>query len=100
MKDVNLFQVLAILASGPMPGDLFPDNDWKDITPEGPERVELAFMCEEETHIRTYPEHPILVPWYGCTVTSISVDEPNVLTIWIEWEQTYQEKAPKWLGRG
>ena len=93
---IVLFDVLDLLAQGEMPLQSWPNFDFSDIRPEGVERVELAFMCEDETHIVTYPEHPMLIPWYGCPVSAIRVGKPNTLEIYLEWEDWVRYRVPRW----
>lgn len=53
-----------------------------ECIPETVYAVTLCFEVEEETWVETYPENPILVPWYECEVTAIlPSDEPNTLKI-------------------
>lgn len=59
--------------------DIRPDNDVRKIT--------LCFMCEQETWVTTYPEHPILIPFYECEVESIDVVEENTLRVWLSYEK-------------
>lgn len=66
-----------------------PDDreEWDDIRPPaGLHRVELAFMLEDETHITTYAEHPMLIPWYDCPVIAFDAIENDTLRIWLEWK--------------
>lgn len=59
---------------------------WEDIRPQSCQKVTLAFMAEDETHITAYAVHPILIPWYGCGVTGIDVPEEDTLRIWLDYE--------------
>ena len=82
---ITLRQVLQLLDScQPLP-DEWTSGDYSDIRPRSSYKVCLCFMCEEETWVRTYPGHPILIPWYGCLVTSISPQEDDTLEIWLDY---------------
>ena len=69
-----------------------------ECIPETVYAVTLCFEVEEETWVETYPENPILVPWYECEVTAIlPSDEPNTLKIFINYEKYLLEKFSQWL---
>ena len=42
--------------------------------------------------MRTYPEHPLLIPWYDCEVDGFYPDEANTLKIWLAYEDYLQKK--------
>ena len=87
---MTLREVLEKLASTEsLPDEL---DDWYNIKPNSGYNVKLCFMAEEETYVTTYPEHPILIPWYDCTVASIEPEE-NVLCIWLDYEGYLKKKV-------
>lgn len=55
----------------------------EDIMPNSVFKVNICYMCEEETWIKTYASHPILVPLYDAIVTAFSPGDENTLDIWI-----------------
>ena len=69
--------------------DTLPDKwtAWDDIRPNTVYRVRLAFMSEDETHVETYPTHPMLIPWYACPVDSFDVDGKDTLRVWLRYER-------------
>lgn len=70
------------------PEDPLPDevDSWQDIRPNTVYKILLCFMCEEETWIVTYREHPMLIPWYDCKVIGFNPDEEFVLHVWLAFE--------------
>lgn len=75
-----------------------PDGRQKfdNILSDSVYRVRLAFMSEDETHIETYPTHPILIPWYGCPVLAIDVDDNYVLRVWLAYEDWLPDQIERW----
>ena len=70
-----------------------PDK-WKrfdDIRPNNDALITLCFMCEEETWVKTYSGHPLLIPWYDCEVTSIYATGENEFQIWLKYEPFLKE---------
>jgi len=82
---LKLRDVLEVLLGSSEP---LPDK-WKkgfeDIRSDSSYMVRLCFMCEEETWVRTYPAHPLLIPWYDCMVTAISPEGEDELAIWLDY---------------
>ncbi len=54
-----------------------------DIRPNSDYEVSIRFMSENETWIQTYPEHPILVPYYQSKVDAITPVDDKAIAIWI-----------------
>ncbi len=82
----KLRDVLELLLGSSEP---LPDTwvkGFENITPDSTYMVRLCFMCEEETWITTYPEHPLLIPWYDCMVTSVTPAGGDTLEIWLDYE--------------
>ena len=48
-------------------------------------------MSEDETHVTTYPQHPILIPWYRCKVNSFAPSDENTLMIWLDYQNFLYE---------
>ena len=46
-------------------------------------KIELRFMCEEETWITVSLHSAILVPWFGCEVSSIEPVSNDTLACWM-----------------
>lgn len=90
----TLRDILALYADG----DRLPDGWQKfdNICPDSVYKIRLAFMSEDETHIETYPTHPMLIPWYGCPVSAIDVDGEYVLRVWLAYEEWLPEMIEKW----
>lgn len=61
-------------------------NGFENIKPDSTYMVCLCFMCEEETWVKTYPTHPLLIPWYDCMVVSITPTDEDTLEIWLDYE--------------
>lgn len=91
---LTLYDILALVSN---PKDM-PPRDWTDpktqdvieldtILPSQIKNVTICFMCEEETWINTYPEHPILLPFYDCPVLDIAAVGDNKLEIWLDYEK-------------
>lgn len=87
---MKLRAVLKMLVCG---ADL-PDerDDWYNIKPDGSYKVRLCFMSEDETWVETYPEHPILIPWYDSTVESFG-PEGDVLEVFIDYDEYLKKKV-------
>jgi len=91
LKDIlELMQPTSGLPDG---WDVF-DN----ILPGGSEKVQICFMSEEETWITTYPEHPILIPFYDCPVVAIgpSYTKADTIQIWLGFT-TYLQGTRRWI---
>lgn len=74
----------ALLGSAePLPDEW--ESGFEDIRPDSSYTVRLCFMCEKETWVRTYPAHPLLIPWYDCMVTSITPEGDDELAIWLDY---------------
>lgn len=69
-------------------------DDMADIRPSSSTLIELCFMGEEETHITTYPDHPILIPFYNVECYSIEPKDAHLLEIWID-EQSFVDEVNK-----
>lgn len=74
--------------------ETLPDerDDWYNIKSDTIYKVKICFMSEDETHVLTYPEHPILIPWYGCEVESFE-PEGETLVIWLDYESYLKKKV-------
>lgn len=92
-KPITLRDILDLLKS-----DSLPDTwkAWDDVRPQTSYKVELAFMAEDETHVITYAENPIMIPWYGCKVTGIDPQEDGTLRIWLDYEN-FLKHHKEWL---
>lgn len=82
---LKLRDVLEVLlgSSEPLPDKWI--KGFEDIRSDSSYMVRLCFMCEEETWVRTYPAHPLLIPWYDCMVTAISPEGEDELAIWLDY---------------
>lgn len=72
---------------------------WEDCRPISDHKVKIAFMCEEETHILTYPTHPILIPWYDCPVESIGPTKSDTLLIFLSYEKWIGSQIRRWRAK-
>lgn len=59
-----------------------PVKDY-DIRPQSPFKIQLCFMCEEETWLNVSIYHPILRQYYYADVDSFYPAEEDVLAVWI-----------------
>lgn len=81
---VKLRDILALLdTSEPLP------DEWKegfdDIRNNNGNDVSIRFMCEEETWVKTYSSHPILIPWYDCEVEALHTEDDYSIGIWLNY---------------
>jgi hypothetical protein len=82
---IKLRDVLALLdTSDPLPDEWL--EGWADIRNNNSTDVSIRFMCEEETWIKTYSGHPILIPWYDCEVEALHTEDDFSIGIWLKYE--------------
>lgn len=68
-----------------------------DCRPESVNKIEIRFMCEEETWICLSTYSPILIPWYDCTVTAIDPVDDNTIGIWLDQENYLMQKYRQYI---
>ena len=55
--------------------------------PESVNKIEIRFMCEEETWVTVSTFSPILVPWYDCKVDALDPVDENTIGVWLDQEE-------------
>lgn len=98
---MTLRDVLKAVAPFALPDEMDWQKNEVDFRPQSVSRVNICTMCEEETWTRTYPENPLLIPWYGADVYGITPsDEDHTLDVWIKHEEYVRRHLKAWKDGG
>lgn len=94
---MKLREVLKAVAPYALPDEMDWQKDGIDFRPQSVFKVNICTMSEDETWTTTYPENPLLIPWYGAEVYGINPsDEEHTLDVWIEHEEYVRGHLAAW----
>lgn len=94
---MKLREVLKAVAPYDLPDEMDWQNGDVDFRSQTVFKVNICTMSEEETWTTTYPENPILIPWYGAEVYGINPsDEEHTLDIWIKHDEYVRKHLKEW----
>ena len=99
---MTLYELLVMIDS-----TFFPlrqiSKDEIDCCPNTVFKLELCFMCEDESHVTVYIDSAILIPWYDCKVVSFCPEGENTLQVWLDVIGYVRERYNRhihWLDTG
>ena len=68
-----------------------------DCRPESVNKIEIRFMCEEETWICVSTYSPILIPWYDCKVNALDPVDEDTIGVWLDAEHYLLERYRRFI---
>lgn len=54
-----------------------------DIRPDSVYKIELRYMCEEETWVTVYTTHPLLKQYYDCEIHGLEPIDDETIAVWL-----------------
>ena len=98
---MTLREILKSMGPERLPDELDWNERDPDFRPQTVFLVNIRTSSDDDTGFETYPENPILIPWYGAEVYGLNpsdISEP-VLDIWIRHREYVRDHLAAWTER-